>query len=493
MELKDKYQALLKCFNALEGESFSSVIMRVISSHNSSAYYDAYCELLPDLRKDELRSCWQFWYADREGKKQDYTSDSLADIVAYLLNPVDGDVVYDCCSGTGALSLAVWRKCQNVSFVCEELDSSVVPLLLFNFAVRNINAVVRVCNVLTRECEEQYEVISGNKYSSIQKAMFPNEDLNCTKSVSNPPFNLKSDSKPLNYEFVRQCMNNSHKGVFILPTGVLTSQNEEGRQRAELIEQGVLKAVITMPGGFFESTGVNVSLLVCDKEQKGEGVMIIDAESLTDVEVREQRGEGDASHRNRIYKKNMRVIRPEKISALCELLNTPTEISTLATYSEIREKKYTLQRGAYMAFEPDAEHSFHRSYSDIVKEMNAIAKARNSFKITINKVWAAELGLRELLELEEQNKQVIDAVNGSLKMLGIDEELIYPDYIAQTNSKELVIRQMDKDNLSPVMLSFLPLLTQHIRTMNVFENNLLFELRDALLPALMSGKITLKQ
>ena len=124
--------------------------------------------------------------------------------------------------------------------------------------------------------------------------------------------------------------------------------------------------------------------------------------------------------------------------------------------------------------------------------MNAIAKARNSFKITINKVWADELGLRGLLELEEQNKQVIDAVNGSLKMLGIDEELIYPDYIAQTNSKELVIRQMDKDNLSPVMLSFLPLLTQHIRTMNLFENNLLMELRESLLPALMQGRIRLQ-
>lgn len=492
MELKEKYKELQTIFEIGPDESFSQGIMRVVMSPNADEYYDRYFDVLPDLSKDELRSCWQFWHSDREDKKQDYTSDSLADVVAALLCPQSGDIIYDCCAGSASLSLGVWRKCKDVSFVCEELDPDVVPLQLFNFAVRNIRATVRVCNVLSRECTEQYEVIPGHKYGSIQKPLFPDSEIQVTKSVSNPPFNLKSDSKPLNYEFVRQCMEYSHKGVFILPTGVLTSQNEEGRQRAELIEQGVLKAVITMPGGFFESTGVNVSLLVCDKEQKGEGVMIIDAESLTGVEVREQRGEGDASHRNRIYKKNMRVIRPEKISALCELLNTPTEISTLATYSEIREKKYTLQRGAYMAFEPDAEHSFHRSYSDIVKEMNAIAKARNSFKITINKVWAAELGLRELLELEEQNKQVIDAVNGSLKMLGIDEELICPDYIAQTNSKELVIRQMDKDNLSPVMLSFLPLLTQHIRTMNVFENNLLMELRESLLPALMQGRIRLQ-
>lgn len=304
MELKDKYQILQDIFHKDSAESLSECIMRVVSSSNADEYYDRYCDILPDLSKDELRSVWQFWYSDREDKKQDYTSDSLADVVAALLCPQAGDVIYDCCAGSASLSLGVWRRCKCVSFVCEELDADVVPLQLFNFAVRNVRATIRVCNVLTRECTDQYEVTPGHKYGSIQKSLFPDAKIKVTKSISNPPFNLKSGPKPLNYEFVRQCMNNSHKGVFILPTGVLTSKNEEGRQRAELIEQGILTAVIMMPGGFFESTGVNVTLLVCDKEKKqGEGVMIIDAESLTNIEVREQRGEGDASHRNRIYKK----------------------------------------------------------------------------------------------------------------------------------------------------------------------------------------------
>lgn len=494
MELKEKYKALQNALEIDSSESFSQGIMRVVTSSDALKYYDRYCELLPDISKDELRSCWQFWHADREDKKQDYTSDSLADVVVALLEPEDGDVIYDCCAGSAALSIGVWRRCKDVSFVCEELDKDVVPLQLFNFAVRNIRATVRVCNVLTRECEEQYEVIPGNKYASVQRALFPESILEVTKSISNPPFNLKNGQLPLNYEFVRQCMENSQRGVFILPTGVISSQHAEAKQRAELIESGVLRSVVTMPGGFFESTGVNVCLLVCDKQKaRGEGIMIVDAESLTDIEVREQRGEGSASHANRIYKKNMRVMRPEQMSALRELLHTPTEISTLATYDSIRENKYSLMRGLYMTIEPDADHSYHRSYNDIIKEMNAIGKARNSFKITINKVWAEEMGLKGLLELELQNKGVINGLNESLKMLGIEERLIEPDYISQTNSKELVIRQMDKEALSPVMLSFLPLLTQHIMTMNVFENNLLMELRESLLPALMSGRITLNK
>ena len=54
-------------------------------------------------------------------------------------------------------------------------------------------------------------------------------------------------------------------------------------------------------------------------------------------------------------------------------------------------------------------------------------------------------------------------------------------------------KQQDKEILSPVIESFLPLWKQHIKTMNVMENMLLAELRDALLPALMSGRIELNK
>lgn len=492
MELKDKYKALQQIFEVKDGEDFSEAIMRIVTNPGSSEYYDRYCELLPDLNKDELRSCWQFWYADREDKKQDYTSDSLADVVAFLLDPQNGDIIYDCCSGSGTLGLSLWRLCKNITIISEELDESVIPLQLFNYAVRNINAIVRRCNVLTRECEEQYEVIPGRKYASIQKSMFPDITLDCTKSISNPPFNIRQNGKLLNYAFVNQCMDNSMRGVFILPTGVLTQQQER-EQRANLIEKGILSAVVTMPGGFFESTGVNVSILICDKSTRKDGVIIVDAESLTEEEIRYQRGEGDKAHTERIYQKKMRVLRAEQLQALSMIIkeNRETEISTYASIDKIRESSYSLMRGVYMSFEPDEEYATHRSYNDIISEINLIGRARNSFKITVNKVWAEQLGLLELLKMEQQNNEVINSLNDSLKMLGIEERVIASDYISQTNSKELVIRQMDKETLSPVMISFLPLLKQHIMTMNVFENNLLVELRNSLLPALMSGRIKL--
>lgn len=67
MELKDKYAAILDIFETKENETFSQAVSRVVFSEKSTQYYDKYCELLP-LANDELRGCWQFWYADRVGK-----------------------------------------------------------------------------------------------------------------------------------------------------------------------------------------------------------------------------------------------------------------------------------------------------------------------------------------------------------------------------------------------------------------------------------------
>lgn len=80
----------------------------------------------------------------------------------------------------------------------------------------------------------------------------------------------------------------------------------------------------------------------------------------------------------------------------------------------------------------------------------------------------------------------------SLDILGISEKLIEPNYYAITNSKVLEIKQNDKEILSPIFEQFIPLWQQHIKTMNVLENQLFYEFRDALLPALMSGRLSLE-
>lgn len=489
MELKQKYNTICCIFDKQEDETFSQMIKRVVFSPLRREYFDRFCQIV-SLDYDELRSCWQFFHADRKDKKQDYTSDSLADLLATLLQPKPGETVYDCCAGSGALSIGIWRACHDVSFICEELDEEVIPLLLFNLSVRNISAKVTCINAITREASDQWVLERSDTYSTIQKQLIP--DVNCEAdiSISNPPFNLKENGESLNFRFVQQCTSHSVRGAYILPTGVLTNA-QEAKARKELIEKGRLQAAITLPGGFFESTGVNVCVLLVHKNYGEDGVMLIDAETLTTDEVREQRGEAHMS--GRVYKKTLKTFSPEQLQALLKLTTTPTEVSTFATLEELVKNEYILLRGRYMTFTLDEDHTMHRDFNQIIRDINRMNALRNTLKVIINKTWAKELGLDVIATLQEQSKEITEFMNTQLSAIGISEKLDLPDYISLSASKVLKIEQTDKEELSPVIRSFLPLLSQHIFTMNSLETQLLVELRDSLLPGLMSGRIKIKE
>ena len=58
-----------------------------------------------------------------------------------------------------------------------------------------------------------------------------------------------------------------------------------------------------------------------------------------------------------------------------------------------------------------------------------------------------------------------------------------------TKSKELKIENQDKEILSSLINFFLPMWKQHVFYLNQEENRLLAELRDAMIPELMNGKL----
>ena len=487
MELKDKFKLLLQLFDFKEGEHFSDTIARVIDSPNRKEYFDKYIEVFDDLAKDELRGCWQFWFADREEKKQDYTPEPLANLCAHVLTMFKGQTLYDCCAGSGALTIAVWNIRKDIKVQCEELDDGVIPLLLFNLAIRNIEGVVINGNALTGEIFRSWELIKGEKYSDIRLDMFPVELKKTDLAISNPPYNLRAGGRLLNYDFVQKCTDLSDRAVVLLPGGTKTGKEEIPR-RAELCNNHLLQAVIDLPERLFESTGIPVTMYVLDHREKNRA-FLVDATTLGEEYIREQRGEGSRSHTERIYKKKMIRFNEQQIAAIQEMTEREAGVSIAVTYEKMALHEYSFGRGPYINIEIDDSHSTHRAFSDIIKDINRVNRMRNSMKLTINQVWAKDIGFEELLSMNEQDRELSKTINEQLRFLGIKEELAAPDYIAKTNSKELKLVQMDKEFLSPVFVSFLPLWKQHIVTMNNMETLLLQELRDALLEPLMTGRI----
>ena len=96
---------------------------------------------------------------------QDYTPVSLAKLVCKLTN---SNEIIDMCAGSGALTIQKWNLNHDALFKLYEFDENVIPYLLFNLCVRNINAEVYNMDVLTQEVFHKYKIIPDEKYSKVE-------------------------------------------------------------------------------------------------------------------------------------------------------------------------------------------------------------------------------------------------------------------------------------------------------------------------------------
>lgn len=501
MELKEIAKIIFQLLGIDSHLNFTNALRDKIYSDDFISFCDKYIELFPDLSIDWMQRIYQFYCSERKEKKQDYTPASLSKLLAALTISKEEKSVYDCCAGSGSLTIQKWFLNKDLHFICEELDDNVIPILLFNLCIRNIEATVTQKNILTGETFKSYKTIRGNKFASIQGMMFPPQENKITDvSISNPPFNIKSEitdaikenlptSYSSNFAFVSNCLNRTNRlAALILPLSCLTN-NAEKQCREYFLEKGTLKAAIALPEKMFESTSVATCILLFDKKKTSKDVMLIDATKMYSVEIREQRGE--ASHYNRIYKKEFNTISDIQILAICELVSKEQKgVSKLINYEEAKSKNFNFTVGVYQPI--DFEGTTHRDFNAIIHDINRVIRERNIIKVSVNKVWAKELGLDKVIEDCNTSNEVVKAMNESFKLFEnyrVEENIIENKYIQSSNSKVFVIENTNKEILSSIMPFFIQMYKQHIFYLNNEENRLLSELRDSMLPYLLNGKL----
>lgn len=161
LELKDK---VLKCFET-DIEHLGEALMSAVTT-NRTDLFDAFCELVDnDLKVDWLQMIYQYYLADRKEKKQDYTPKCLAEFMSCLIG--NADIVVDMCAGSGALTIQRWVLNPDQRFRLYEIDKNVIPYLLFNLVIRNIDSSVCRADVLQDETYEQWRILKGEKYGRI--------------------------------------------------------------------------------------------------------------------------------------------------------------------------------------------------------------------------------------------------------------------------------------------------------------------------------------
>ena len=298
------------------------------------AMMDQFMMIGEPLEHDWFTGYFEEEHANKSKMAQDFTPPEVCDLLAHVVGL--GDVVGDVCAGTGGLTIGMWSKNKDATFLCYEYSERALPLLLFNLAVRNIDAYVCRCNLLTGEEFEYYKTTRGSKYSRVE-AVGEMPDLKCDLVVSNPPYSQKYDPKsdqrfpeykdmlPSNFAdfvfvaFGLTLLKGGGKAGFILPHGVLFRSNKEGAFRKMLVESGTLRSIIGLPDKLFINTDIPTCILEMQTRRAPSGILIIDAKDEA----------------QKAGKKN--IITGEHLRKICEAYDARTEAEGFAHVAPVQE------------------------------------------------------------------------------------------------------------------------------------------------------------
>lgn len=500
MELTKLCEGVKEIF-AISDIAQLSDALRDVCLSNDHRPMEAFSEFVQDLTVDWLQKIFEYYYAERKEKCQDYTPKSIASLCAAVTRTTGG-VIYDLCAGSGALTIQKWVQSPEKLFVCEELDRRVIPMLLFNMAIRNMRGYVINRNALSLETAAIYEISSGDRFSTIREIPSAPE-VEADEVISNPPYNIKWDApspmfaddrffcKPIppasnaNYAFVLTAvsrMTHDGRAAVVLPQGVLASDIEKD-VREYLLDEGLLERVISLPNEMFENTSIGTCVLVFSRNNST--VKFYDCRKKAVQEERKQNGQfGGASHEKRTYTKTVNVLPAAVIEAVCGVCESLPGFSQEVTVHDIKRNDCVIVPSRYIQIQE--EIISHRPFTDIMADINRIANERSRVKITINESLAKQFGLYEVAELAASADDA--GLNATFELLGGKYE--GKRYITLSKAKnEFKFENQDKEVVSSLVNFILPMWKQHIFYLNQEENRLLAELRDAMLPELMSGKI----
>lgn len=324
--------------------------------------------------------------------------------------------------------------------------------------------------------------------------------------ISNPPYNMKWQAPPFaklqprfnatevppnsnaNFAFILTGFAGTDRGVYLLPCAILSSKvKEEKAIRQWLIESNYVEAVIINPDRMFESTSIGTCILVLDKQKKTATTEMVDLRLKGMQEVRQQNGQfGGSSHENRTYKKTVNVLSSDVMNEALEAIDKRKNItgySKAVSIEEMKQNNYSLLASSYIEFE--SVENPHRSYKDIVGDINRITAEKNACKLTINESLARAIGFDVELYKDDQKDT---GLNELLEKLGADKLIKQNYFVTSKNKNEVKFENNSKNILSSVLMMIMQMWKQHIYYLNQEENRYLAELRDALLPELMSGK-----
>ena len=152
--------------------------------------------------------------------------------------------------------------------------------------------------------------------------------------------NKKKDSMAIYLCFLQHALyslKENGKAALVVPTGFLTAKSGiELKIRQKMVDDGMLKGVVSMPSKIFANTGTNVSVIFIDRGNKSDNVILIDASKLG-----EKVKDGDNQ------KTVLRDYEVQKIIDTFLNMTVEDDFSVLVPVEDIKNKNYSFSAGQY--------------------------------------------------------------------------------------------------------------------------------------------------
>ncbi|CAM3797534.1 type I restriction-modification system subunit M [Rheinheimera salexigens] len=317
-----------------------------------------------------------------------YTPPEVSDLLATILEPVEGDQICDPACGSGSLLLkcgAMVRKnsgSKKYALFGQEAIGSTWALAKMNMFLHGednhrIEWGDTIRNPLLLDKDGKgllhFDVVTANPPFSLDK--WGHDD------ASNDPYGRFRRGVPPktkgDYAFISHMVETLKPGSsstrggrmgVVVPHGVLFRASSEGKIRQQLIEENLLDTVIGLPEKLFFGTGIPAAILIFKKQKNDNKVLFIDA----------SREFKSGKNQNQLTSDNI-----QKIIDTYKARENVDKYAYLASFDEIKENDFNLNIPRYVdTFEEEEEIDLEAVRAErlgLKAELNALEAEMDSY------------------------------------------------------------------------------------------------------------------
>lgn len=354
---------------------------------NLIEHFSQYNLAISNVDSDLLGQSYEYLikhFADLTNKKagEFYTPRSVVHLLGLILDPHEGETIYDPACGTGGMLL----ECVGH---LKEINKDYRTLKLFGQEKNLTSSSIARMNMFLHGIED-FQIVRGDTLRN--PAFFEADGLKTFDCViANPPFSLKEwgaenwGNDPFGrniagvppqgngdmawVQHMIKSMNSTGRMTVVLPHGALFRKGAEGRIREALISQDMLEAVIGLGPNIFYGTQLAACVMVFkqnkEADKKGK-VLFIDASDQVRV--------GRAQN----------YLEPDHVKQIHAWYNAFVDVENyvkVATFNDLVEHDFNLNITLYVEkIMEDNLPSVEEAFSDLKTAWEASQKAEEKFK-----------------------------------------------------------------------------------------------------------------